>query len=94
MSLHQLYCDLNHPKILQIEMDRNIFNAVAYVDIDNHVPVEYLKEELARKLVHAVANAGLIKIDVVDDQCSRSRLMKGSINVLVPKEGLYETRVL
>ena len=91
MCLHQLYLDLNHPKILKIGMHQNVFNAVAYVDMERHVPVEYLKEELARNLVRAVINADLVKLDVVDDINTRSKMIKGSISVVVPKETSYET---
>lgn len=91
MCLHQLYLDLHRPQILKVGMTQNIFNAVAYVDMENYVPVEYLKEKLVEKLVHAVVDADLVKLDVVDDINTRSRIIKGSISVVVPKEMSYET---
>lgn len=85
-TLHQLYNDLHRPRILRIDMQHNILSVVAYGNIRDHVPSEYIKNELARQLADALIANDAIKLDIVDDFGDFTcKLLRGSVRVVMPK---------
>lgn len=84
-TLHQLYNDLHRPRILQMEMQHNVLSVDAYVDIRDHIFVEYIKENLARQLADALIANDAVRLDIADSHDVYGRkLLRGSVRVVMP----------
>lgn len=86
-SLYHMWKDAHRVHILKVGMEERVFRVDASVLLEDRIPVEYIKRDMARQLVDAVIAADLVKIDVEDGvlACEGRKIMRGSLAVMVPK---------
>ncbi len=86
-SMYHMWRDAHHVHLLRMNMEGQMFKAEAAVMLDDYVPIEVIKRDMARKLVDAVVAADLVKIDVKDrvDPYNKHKVMCGSLTVMVPR---------
>jgi hypothetical protein len=68
-----------------MEMESRTLEITAHVDLDNRIPMELVKQELARKLAEAAIANDVLKIDVVDDRYNPwgDKVLRATMRVLV-----------
>ena len=86
-TLHQLYLNMSRQPILRVSMEQNVLAVEAYVDLHDHVPMEYIKEHLAREFAKKIVSSDIMKLEVIDGDIypDTKKILRGSIRVLVPK---------
>lgn len=87
-NLYQLLYASQRVHLMRMNLEGETFQVNVTVPLEEHVPMDYIKREMARKLVDAVVEADLVKIDVVDgfpDHYGRNKILRGSLTVMVPR---------
>ena len=86
-TLHQLYLNMSRQPVMRVSMEQNVLAVEAYVDLHDHVPMEYIKEHLAREFAKKIVSSDFMKLEVIDHEnhYDAHKVLRGSIRVLVPK---------
>lgn len=86
-NLYQLLYASQRVHLMRMNLEGETFKIEATVPQEEHIPMDYIKREMARKLVDAVIEADLVKIDVADKVYGYldGKILRGSLTVMVPR---------
>ena len=69
---------------MRVEMRGERYCVGAVVNLQDNIPIEYLKQDMCRKMANQFFDDGLVTFEVQDDRMTGRKVYRGTMEVLLP----------